>query len=201
MVNWTQTPHLSAIWDHLLHRFLPENPPRVSGDEKPYLFVDLADPQKRSPADIRRMLGQLGDFERFYRVILGLNEKESEAVAEILEIPRKGADSDAVMHSAREIRSMLAISCCVVHPVKYAVCAVSEGVFHQDGPYAPKPLISTGAGDHFNAGFCYGRARGFSIPHCLALGAANSGYYVRTANSPTLNELGRFIDDWHNDKV
>jgi sugar/nucleoside kinase (ribokinase family) len=55
-----------------------------------------------------------------------------------------------------------------------------------------QPKISTGAGDHFNAGFCLGRVLGFSLRESLCIGAATSGYYVRTAKSPTAAELVEF---------
>jgi sugar/nucleoside kinase (ribokinase family) len=56
-----------------------------------------------------------------------------------------------------------------------------------------QPKISTGAGDHFNAGFCLGLVLGFSLPESLCVGVATSGYYVRTAQSPTATELADFI--------
>ena len=43
-----------------------------------------------------------------------------------------------------------------------------------------QPKISTGAGDHFNAGFCLGRVLGFWLAESLCAGVATSGYYVRT---------------------
>ena len=34
-----------------------------------------------------------------------------------------------------------------------------------DGPFTAKPLITTGAGDHFNSGFCLGRLLGLDNAH------------------------------------
>jgi len=48
----------------------------------------------------------------------------------------------------------------VVHPRAYAVAASADGVVMVTGPFVGKPLISTGAGDHFNAGFCLGKLLG-----------------------------------------
>ena len=60
------------------------------------------------------------------------------------------------------------------------------------GPFVQQPKISTGAGDHFNAGFCLGRVLGFSLVESLCVGVATSGYYVRTAESPTATQLADF---------
>jgi sugar/nucleoside kinase (ribokinase family) len=57
-----------------------------------------------------------------------------------------------------------------------------------------EPKISTGAGDHFNAGFCLGRVLGLSLEESLCTGVAMSGYYVRTAQSPTILQLAGFVE-------
>jgi sugar/nucleoside kinase (ribokinase family) len=62
-----------------------------------------------------------------------------------------------------------------------------------DGPFVAKPLISTGAGDHFNAGFCLGAMLGCEPAMCLQIGVATSGYYVRTARSPSIENLIEFL--------
>jgi sugar/nucleoside kinase (ribokinase family) len=65
------------------------------------------------------------------------------------------------------------------------------------GPYVEKPLITTGAGDHFNAGFATGQLLGLSPEGALALGVCTSGHYVRTAESPTFNDLETFLANWN----
>jgi sugar/nucleoside kinase (ribokinase family) len=58
-----------------------------------------------------------------------------------------------------------------------------------------QPKISTGAGDHFNAGFCLGRVLGMSVVESLCCGVGTSGYYVRSAESPSAKQLADFIAD------
>jgi sugar/nucleoside kinase (ribokinase family) len=81
----------------------------------------------------------------------------------------------------------------VVHPRAYAVAASAAGVVTVNGPFVGKPLISTGAGDHFNAGFCLGKLLGADNEISLQLGVGASGYYVRTAKSPGAMELADFL--------
>ena len=64
------------------------------------------------------------------------------------------------------------------------------------GPYTDRPLITTGAGDHFNAGFSQGEMLGLDPEACLALGVSTSGHYVRTALSPSLDDLENFLATW-----
>ncbi|MCX6977199.1 MAG: PfkB family carbohydrate kinase, partial [Verrucomicrobia bacterium] len=74
-----------------------------------------------------------------------------------------------------------------------AACATAAGTAWVPGPYAERPLITTGAGDHFNAGFCLGRILGLAVENSLQIGVATSGFYVRNATSPTLPELVEFL--------
>ena len=78
-------------------------------------------------------------------------------------------------------------------PSNIPATATKEGSAEFAGPFIEQPKISTGAGDHFNAGFCLGRVLGFSLEESLCTGCATSGYYVRTAHSPTAVELAEFV--------
>ncbi len=97
-----------------------------------------------------------------------------------------------------QIKNNNNLYCCVIHPVKFAVCAIEEKSYYYEGPFTPNPLISTGAGDHFNAGFCFGQILNLSPEESLLIGVANSGFYVRTAKSANLEELTGFIYEWKN---
>ena len=95
-----------------------------------------------------------------------------------------------------EMQQRLKVNTLVVHPVTYAV-AVSNGVVSPvDGPYVGKPLITTGAGDHFNAGFCLGKLLGFDNEACVLIGVTTSGFYVRTAQSPCIDDLVEMLRHW-----
>jgi hypothetical protein len=67
------------------------------------------------------------------------------------------------------------------------------------GLYTPKPRITTGAGDHFNAGFCLGKLLGFTDHLALLVGVTNSGHYVRTGQSPTVDQLVQQLRSWPSD--
>lgn len=189
LTNWTMIPGMSDIFRQLTERMLPTLAPR----ERRFFF-DLADPEKRSVHDLRDALQLIARFESFGRVTLGLNLKEAQQVGAALDLPVGAGDGEAVLCAlATDIRARLNVATVVVHPRASAACATSQGAAWVPGPYCEKPLITTGAGDHFNAGFSTGQLLGLSPEACLVLGVSTSGYYVRTAISPTLDDLETFL--------
>ena len=188
MVNWTMLPHMSRIWAKMLDEIIPN-----ADRHRRRLFIDLADPEKRTHHDIMDALKLLQRFQDQVDVILGLNLKESLEVADVLGLPGRKDPEAAIEDNARAVRERLGLACVVIHPRRGAAAATEGGtaVFH--GPFVQQPKISTGAGDHFNAGFCLGHTLGFSLQESLCVGVATSGYYVRTAESPTATELADFI--------
>jgi sugar/nucleoside kinase (ribokinase family) len=128
-------------------------------------------------------------------VILGLNLKEATQVAEVLGLPDRTDREAAIEEDAAEIRRALNLACVVIHPRKAAAAATEFESSRFPGPFVQLPKISTGAGDHFNAGFCLGRILGMGLEESLCAGVASSGYYVRTAESPSALELAGFIDE------
>jgi len=194
MENWTMIPHMSAIWEGLICEVFPllEDKP-----VKPLAFFDLADPEKRTDTDLRNAMGLISRFEDKFRAILGLNEKEVYQVAQVLgvEIP-DASECEKLKHAVVETHKKLGIYCLMVHPVKSACCAIGDEYFTIDGPYCEKPVLTTGAGDNLNSGFCLGQALGLDPLSSLILGVATSGFYVRNAKSPTYDEVIEFIKAW-----
>ena len=190
-VNWTMIPHMSQIWESLLTEICPS-----LSAEKHKIFFDLADPEKRTPADIRHALELIERFGRYFEVILGVNEKEACEIAKAIGVQVKPLTRDGVSGMALEMASKLSLDTLVVHPVAYAVAVTSGTVHLVEGPLIEKPVITTGAGDHFNSGFCTGKLLGLSPEESLLCGVSTSGYYVRTARSPSVLELAGFIRDW-----
>ena len=188
MVNWTMLPFMSDIWSRIQSEILPKC---AKGERT--MFVDLADPEKRTHEDIAAALKILSGFQASVDVILGLNLKESSEVAEVLGIDVAGDAEGAIEQTARAIREKLGVGCVVIHPRKGAAAATAKESAAFAGPFVQQPKISTGAGDHFNAGFCLGRVLGLSLEESLCAGVGTSGFYVRTAMSPTGKELGEFL--------
>ena len=168
---------------------LPAAPERI-------YFFDLADPEKRSADDLRAALAAIGKFQPFGRVTLGLNLKEAQQVAPALGCGTVSEEEASLREAASAIRSKLQIDTVVIHPRESAASATANGSWWVPGPYTPRPLITTGAGDHFNAGYTTGQLLGLDPEACLAVGVCSSGHYVRTGESPSLATLETFLANW-----
>jgi hypothetical protein len=188
LVNWTMLPGMSAILQKVLTRIAP----RLEGARR-WVFFDLADPAKRTPEDIAALLKLVSRFEKYFNVVLGLNLQESRQIGTVLGIPLGDESFENVTVHATEIREALGIHTVVIHPTSFAAASDATGAAHVVGPFTPKPKITTGAGDHFNAGFCIGRLLDAGLAASLQIGVATSGFYVRQAKSPRLEDLKKFL--------
>jgi ketohexokinase len=189
-VNWTMLPHMGQVWDKMIEAKTPSRKTHPCT-----FFCDLADPEKRTHSDIADALTQLSKFQAQVDVVLGLNLKESVEIAEVLHLPIPQNPEASIETLATKIRQKLNLSCVVVHPRGGAAAATASSTAIFAGPFVQHPKISTGAGDHFNAGFCLGRILGMDLPECLCVGVATSGYYVRNAQSASGQQLAEFIAD------
>ena len=188
LVNWTMIPNMTAIFRALTDEVLPTTTSRERR-----MFFDLADPEKRSDTDVTAALQAIARFEKFGRVTLGLNLKEAQHVARVLGTGVVSSDEQGLRSAASALRKQLSIDTVVLHPRESAACATPAGDCWVPGPLCENPFITTGAGDHFNAGFSLGQLAGVSPTSCLAAGVYTSGYYVRTGRSPTQSALRQFI--------
>jgi sugar/nucleoside kinase (ribokinase family) len=189
-VNWTMLPYMSDVWSSILQEICPS----LKGSRRT-IFFDLADPEKRTREDIVRALELIGRFEEYFDVILGLNEKEAHEIGEVFGLKPAAATPEALMEFGLLLAKRLQAGTLVIHPVSYAL-AISQGkAVMAQGPFTPKPLITTGAGDHFNSGFCLGRLLGLDNQMSVLTGVTTSGYYVRTAHSPSIAQIAAMMQD------
>ena len=197
--NWTMLNKIESVWE-AIGEVLEATP---GGSPRPYLFVDLADPAKRTADDLRGVLALLSRLQAQANVVLGLNLSEAGQAGKALglSLPTDAADAEASIElTAAAIRGALNLTACVVHPRRGAAAAMlgADGAVQTAafaGPFVAKPKLSTGAGDNFNGGFCLGLLAGLDLVQCLCTGVGVSGFYVRNARSPKLNELADFCDE------
>ena len=191
--NWTMLPYMTSIWEGLINEVLPN----LNFENKKYIFFDLADPENRLKQDILSALSVMKDFSSKYKVILGLNQKEAYEIAEVLDINTNNSTLPLETLS-KCIYEKIGIYSLVIHPVKEACTICDDKYYYTQGPYEPNPKLTTGAGDNFNAGFCFGQVLGLSPQLSILLGTATSGYYVRNGESPNLKNLLIFLQNWAN---
>lgn len=193
-INWTMIPQMNDIWQKMQEKVLPNLP---VAEKKPLFFLDPIDPEKRDGADIVKAMEIFAGFSSHYRVILSINRKEAiefaKAYGLTLSKPLPEADLQEITEAVAEKVGLYGL---VVHPVDGAGAVIDGKYFTAIGPYTSKPVLTTGAGDNFNGGFCLGLLLGLEPVEALILGTATSGYYVRAAHSPSFQELVNFLDRW-----
>lgn len=185
--SWTMVPHMNGIWAGLARDALP----RIAPERRPGAFIDLADPAKRSDEEVRGALELLRELQGVTDVALGLNLGESRRIASIVGAPAPSGIDDA----ARTVRSALGLSCVVAHRREGSAASWEGGDASFDGAFVKRPRMSTGAGDHFNAGFSLAWRLGLPVPQALAVGSGVSGLYVRSGESPSLTKIVSFLSE------
>lgn len=183
--NWTMIPGMNGIIELFMEDF-------QRWSVRPVAFFDLADPGKRDDEDVHQLLYMLKDMGRVVPVVLSLNQRESQIIAALL-----GKNHSREEDRARALCDALELACCVIHPLKGAAAADNQGnSLWVDGPYTSRPERTTGAGDHFNAGFMAGWLAQSDLKKCLKTGVYTSGYYVRNAKPPHRKQLNNFYQEY-----
>ena len=190
-VNWTMIPYMSDIWEKTLNEILVGQP-----QTRRKIFFDLADPEKRTREDIRRALELISLFGQYFDVTLGLNEKEAFELAEVFDLSGFTQDRNGIEQLTVKLADRIPVETLLVHPVRYALAFTNHELTVVDGPHVARPVITTGAGDHFNAGFSMGKLLSFENQECLLCGVASSGFYVMNGKSPTVDDLTGLMENW-----
>ena len=192
--NWTMIMNMNEIWEGFLRQITPALGTRTKDK---LVFLDLADPQKRTTEDIREALMWIREFQKCgYHTIVGLNQKEAAEVLEAIQGSPVAAERLDLKEAAEEIGEWLGIRCLTIHPTDRAVCREGGVYYEQQGPYCSRPVLTTGAGDAYNAGFVYGKLQSLTLGECLELGTASSGFYVRRGRLAEKEELYEFLEEW-----
>jgi pfkB family carbohydrate kinase len=187
--NWTMLTEMEDVLNHIIAM--------VPTGSSTTFFFDLADPEKRERKDIEKVLEQISALNKRSRCILGLNLREAEQVIEILNLGAKPDETAAGTEAASvSIREKLGLHAVVVHAIKAAGACTAEERAGILGPYCPNPKLSTGAGDHFNGGFAAALLGGASVRDALYCGVGTSGWYVRNAKSPKLEDVVGLLQAW-----
>ncbi len=191
--NWTMLTEMDRILEQIITMIPTGSPVQF--------FFDLADPEKRPLEDLSRVLRQIQTLSTKARCVLGLNLREAEQVSHVLGLKESMQENElGVEEAAVNIARKMGLHGVVVHGIKYAGACLGEDHAGIAGPYCPSPKLSTGAGDHFNGGFCSGLLAGLPVRDALYLGVGTSGFYVRSGKSPTMPDVTGLLEAWaHNE--
>lgn len=190
-LNWTMLPLMTDLWQKLWENIIP------SLTRKPrWMFIDLADPAKRSTTDLESALEQLKVWNTRFRVVLGVNTSEVQQLAQVCGIPVEGEKPEQLKELACRLRSFIDIEQLLVHSPRFAIASWKEGSVLYPTLFCESPTLTTGAGDNFNAGYCHGLLHGLPPDLSLLSGMATAGHYIRQGASPSPDELSLFLENW-----
>jgi sugar/nucleoside kinase (ribokinase family) len=191
LVNWGGLVNAQAIWAGIAGELMSAVGPGGVAGNGCRIFVDLSDISKRTTPDLLAMLALLARLARSFEVTLGLNEHE----LRILHARLAGAARIRPMRAGGledlcgDLFSALGLHAVVAHPLDRSLVATAHGVTERPGRLVSSPKLSTGGGDNFNAGYCFGRWIGLAEPLSLDLGMTVSALYVENGRSPTPAEV------------
>ena len=191
LVDWCNLPNATSIWTGFLNDIVSKN----KQDDLQFFF-DLADPSKKSLEEIKEVLALIKSYCAYGKVTLGLNENETHLLYRLL------AEKDSVLELKERgafIMNYLDIDRLLVHPIDSCIVYERENHYHLSGQLIEQPQVSTGGGDNFNAGFCFGLLNDFSVEESMILAMATSGAYVQNGNSPDQNSLVKYLSDWESE--
>lgn len=186
LMNWSEVPNSTGIWQGLLEHIFPALPAHCRKN----IFIDISDCSRRSAVEIREMISLLSRFAAYGDVTLSLNQNEFDRVAEALLPPENRRDTQT---AGKSILGAGHFTYLILHRLDGAMA------FHQsDAIFVPNyrvasPVISTGGGDNFNAGFVFGRISGMDLPAALFFANAASSYFVTYGKNPALKDMRDYI--------
>ncbi|MFX1385360.1 MAG: PfkB family carbohydrate kinase, partial [Promethearchaeota archaeon] len=196
MGHWSLIPELTNIWKKMLDTIIP------SINTKDMLFfVDLSDIKKRSKEDILEMLNTLKKIEDFMPVLLSLNDQEAIDISKALDgvdiIDPSKPEHSGYHKAGLNINKKASLSYLVIHSPYFAtITTKNHDHFWITEGYTSKPRFTTGAGDHFHSGTVAGLSSGLSPAESILLGNALTAIFVRTGESPNLEDLEKFVSKY-----
>jgi Sugar kinases, ribokinase family len=180
-VNWAALPELRSILEKL---FISRK--NIGKMAHKWLFLDLSDIRKKEGMEIKiyfRTIEQIAEYTGI-KTCLSLNENELHVLAKKLDIIE-----NSEVEKLREIRKCLKIREIILHAMKKSMYCSEEEIAEVPKEICRHPIITTGAGDNFNAGVCVGKLLGLPPASQIEMGNFAAEFYVTYGYSGNLEEI------------
>lgn len=175
IVNWSAFLNMNSMIEQMEEHIFTE----WDGD---HIFFDLADFSAREKEDVRELIKIIKRLALKYRIILSLNEKELEILEEKYYEEKSSKDA-----AGRRLAKEIPESMVIVHGKEGAVCYQKDVRTASESSRIEQPSFLTGAGDHFNAGICYGILKGMEVRKVLDWGNRTAYHYILYGRDLTLD--------------
>lgn len=180
LVNWSELSFADALWAHTRDALAAKG-----ADKARFAFFDLCDVSRRPEDALDAILRLIGRFSPLRTTILSLNENEAQVIGR-----RLFGAPEALDEIAHMLHTRYGIDEVIVHTIRETLLLTPRGTHTQQTDFVPSPKISTGAGDHFNAAFCFASVMGLGDRERIAFANRFAHVYVSQGRSPRLEELG-----------
>ena len=188
ILNWSEIDVSTDIWKGLLKSILPS----YKVNQKQLAFFDLSDCSKRSTGAITEALNLLNGFSQYTDVILSLNKNETGVIYRTI---FNKNPAETLADTGTELFKKMSLHTLLIHTSKEVIAINKEQMVVMKTFFTPKPKMSTGAGDNFNAGFCAGLLLELDPELAIVLANAFSGFYVRTGVSAEAKDIIEFLQN------
>ncbi len=181
--NWSGLPRSADLLEGIIHDICPV----LKHTACRFAFFDLADPTGKSHEQFQELFSALECLRGTYQRIIGLNPKECLAVYNHFFDKN---ERDFTPWMGQELLNCFPAEELVIHVAGSAYTGVAGGeLLAVPCRRLERPVLSVGAGDNFNAGFCLGKLCGLDSPCCAAVGNEAVLTYMQTGCPADLEDL------------
>lgn len=186
LLNWSEVPNALKLFQEVYEHCYRNQPP----DKSKWLLFDLSDASRKTPGELQQILLLIQQFAQYRTIVFSMNENEARLIHQVVNDQEAQTPESLLLGISKKI----SIDYLVLHMTDQAIGCYHGEITIESGYYTREPKLSTGGGDNFNAGLCFGLTHGLALADSLKLGNAVSGYYVRIGDSPTVQQLHDFIN-------
>jgi hypothetical protein len=183
---WSVTPSFPDLLDGLREELWPllSSPPE-------HVLADPADLRHVPPADLRGGASAFAALDDVVEVTVSANRSECQVIASVF-----GDDVDEFEETVQVAREALGVHRFVGHGVDRSASSTATETASIAVPTVENHVLTTSAGDHFNAGLAVGLLTDVDEDAALVLGNSLAGWFVRNGTGPTRDQLRTFVDEY-----
>lgn len=183
---WSVIPSFPDILDGLREELWP----RLSSPPD-HVLVDPGDLRHIPRTDLEEGADALAAFDDVVPTTVSANRSETTVISDLFD-----SSVEDLEQSVNVARDGLGVSRFVSHGVDRSATSTATETASVAVPRVDDPVLTTSAGDHFNAGLVVGLLTEVDEDGALVLGNSVAGWFVRNGNEPTRDQLRSFVDTY-----
>ena len=183
LLNWSELPFAQDLWNDIYINVI--NSSEIAKNR--YVFFDLCDTAAKNHSEIETVISLIRKTGERRGTILSLNKNEA------LDISRKiGCRNNTLEETAECLFQRFCLDELIIHQHTESIAITrAEGIITEPCILNENPKISTGAGDNFNAAYCYATLAALPIVEKLRFANAYSAAYVAEGSSQSLRYFSK----------